>query len=413
MNNILTRRARLLVAPLLAAALLLAACGGTEEGSGEREGGSGAPASPGITEDTVKLGASAGLTGATAVFAENLTSGMNLYFDSVNASGGVEMGDGITRTIDFIVYDDGFQGTRGVENARRLCEQDEVFAIAGSVGLPAAAQEQYVNQSGCPSIWVAAGNASLSEPDNRYQMPLWPRIQLEGAVYARHIAEHEPDAKIAFLKQNSDVGDEFEAGLLEELEAQGMRDALVATEAVEPTDTTVDTPMERLRASGADTLVFILVPGQAAQAVRIAKESGWDPTVYVYSQNSAPAVLEPAGLDNVEGVLTADWLRDSSNAEDEAVSAFLEAGGTPGNQIQFTGWTHAAAMVRTLELMDAPTREALMNVIENLDGVELAPLADGVTLTTGGDDRQPVQAFRMKQFNDGSYQFIGEVIDLG
>lgn len=410
----------------LAMALIAASCAGGDDTTGDAGGSPDDPATadedqedsdtespgPGITDDEVVIGATAGLTGPAAVFGEGITDGMELYFDKVNEAGGVEMADGVSREVRFIVYDDGFEPARGIENSRRLCEQDSVFALVGSVGVPATAQEEYVNESECPSLFIAGGQLSLSAPENHYQMPLWPPISSEGAVYGRYISEENPDATIAFLKLTNPIGDDFSNGLNAALEEADAPAEIVAEETVEATDASVETQMTRLANSGADTFVFVGAADMAPQVVTFLAEREWDPQTFFYSAIAAPAVLEPAGLDNAEGLVSATWLRDPADESDPAIQEYLDAGGPPGDQVVLTGWAHGAAWVKTLELMEAPTREALMETVYSLDEVELAPLAEGITMNTSEDDSLPIEAYRLNQFQGGSYDVISDVIDV-
>src|SRR5262245_65677537 len=90
---------------------------------------------PGITDTTIKLGTQAPMSGVVAMIGM-VAEGQKLKFDAVNAAGGVKMGDGKTRRVELIIMDDANEPPRTVTNARRMAEQNQVFAFLGSVGTP-------------------------------------------------------------------------------------------------------------------------------------------------------------------------------------------------------------------------------------------------------------------------------------
>jgi hypothetical protein len=63
---------------------------------------------------------------------------------------------------------------------------------------------------------------------------------------------------------------------------------------------TVDSEVLKLKASGADTLIYFATPKFAAQAIKKANELNWKPVQLLASPvNSIQGVLTPAGLENV------------------------------------------------------------------------------------------------------------------
>lgn len=83
----------------------------------------------GVTPTEIRLGASAVLSGPLGPQTKDYGVGSRLYFDSVNAAGGVH-----GRKISYITLDDAFDVKRAVENTRKLIEEDNVFMIYNSTG---------------------------------------------------------------------------------------------------------------------------------------------------------------------------------------------------------------------------------------------------------------------------------------
>ncbi len=82
-----------------------------------------------------------------------VAEGIDLRMKAANAAGGVKMGDGKTRQVELVIMDDANEPPRTVTNARRMVEQQRIFAFIGSVGTP---QNQAIKP------YVAAAESSQS-----------------------------------------------------------------------------------------------------------------------------------------------------------------------------------------------------------------------------------------------------------
>jgi len=83
----------------------------------------------GVTPTEIRLGASVVLSGPLGPQTQEFGQGSRLYFDAVNAAGGVH-----SRKIVYTMLDDGFDVKRAVENTRRLINEQGVFIIYNSTG---------------------------------------------------------------------------------------------------------------------------------------------------------------------------------------------------------------------------------------------------------------------------------------
>lgn len=83
----------------------------------------------GVTPTEIKLGASAVLSGPLGPQTAEYGAGSRLYFDAVNAAGGIH-----GRKISYTTLDDGFDVKRAVENTRKLIDEDGVFMVYNNSG---------------------------------------------------------------------------------------------------------------------------------------------------------------------------------------------------------------------------------------------------------------------------------------
>jgi branched-chain amino acid transport system substrate-binding protein len=112
---------------------------------------------------TVVIGQSAAFTGPAAQLGIQMHEGAKIYFDRMNASGGVAKRQIVLRTLD-----DGYEPERCRANTETMIN-DKVFALFGYVGTPTcAAALPLVNIARVPLIAPFTGAQLLREPFSRY-----------------------------------------------------------------------------------------------------------------------------------------------------------------------------------------------------------------------------------------------------
>ena len=375
--------------------------------------------SPGITDTTIKLGTTASITGPTAAVGM-VADGMDLKFKAINAAGGVKMGDGKTRKIEFIIADDGNEPPRALNNARRLIEQNQVFALVGVIGtLQNQAIKPYITQKKVPNLFVYSGVYEFGDEKlNPLSTPLVPSFTTESAIYAEYIKRVKPNAKVGILYLNTDFGQNFLAGFKEAI--KGSNVTLTDAQPNNYSDPTVDTQLTNLKASGADTLLLATVPKPAAQSVRFAVESGWKPLIMITYAASSPVALKPAGIENMQGVLTGQFMKPIASkeyADDPGVKRYLadyeqfkprfDRGDTLGQM----GYMIADGVVAVLQSMKEPTREAMLDAARHMKGVELGLLLPSIKLNTNGaQDPFPIEAMQLFVFKGEGYVATGDTV---
>ncbi|GAB1385930.1 ABC transporter substrate-binding protein [Melaminivora sp.] len=88
-----------------------------------------AHAETGVSADAILIGQSVVLSGPQAENGSQYTKGIKLYFDHVNAQGGVH-----GRKLELATLDDAYVPSRAEENTRVLIEDKQVFALFGYAG---------------------------------------------------------------------------------------------------------------------------------------------------------------------------------------------------------------------------------------------------------------------------------------
>ena len=83
----------------------------------------------GVTPTEIRIGTSAVLSGPLGPQTADYGVGSRLYFDAVNAAGGIN-----GRKIVYTALDDGFDVKRAVENTRKLIDEQNVFLLYNNTG---------------------------------------------------------------------------------------------------------------------------------------------------------------------------------------------------------------------------------------------------------------------------------------
>jgi ABC-type branched-subunit amino acid transport system substrate-binding protein len=371
---------------------------------------------PGVTDTEIKIGQTAPFSGPMSAFA-TIVRAEAAYFAKVNAEGGVN-----GRKIKLVSLDDAYSPPKTVEQTRRLVEQDEVFLLFSSLGTaPNAAIQRYLNTRKVPHLFVASIDAKFSDPTHfPWSMGWPPTVQIEAPIYARFILANSPNARIAVLYQNDDVGKDalraFKAGLGDKA---GMM--VVAEASYEVADPTVDSQVVTLKGSGADVFINFSGPKFAAQAIRKVYDIGWRPLhILLGSSRSVSSVLRPAGLDKSAGIITSAYLKDPSDPswkDDPSMKEFLVwlakyyPDGDPGEYYNVSGYSYAQTLVQVLKQCgDDLTRENVMRQAANLKNLELPMLLPGIRINTSQTDYLPIKQLRLQRFDGKQWVLFGEVI---
>ncbi len=369
----------------------------------------------GATDKEIKIGGISPYSGPASAYG-TIGKAIDAYFKKVNAEGGIN-----GRQVKFVTLDDGYNPARTVEQARKLVEQEEVLLLFNTLGTPPnTAIHKYMNQKKVPQLFVATGATLWGDPKNfPWTMGWQPNYQAEGKIYAAHILETKPNAKIGILMQNDDYGRDYLKGFLDGL-GDKAKTMVVKQVTYEVTDPTVDSQMVELKGSGADTFFNITTPKFAAQAIKKAAEIGWKPVHYLNSvSNAAGAVMTTAGAENGVGVISAFYLKDPTDPQWQNSQEYKDwlawmqkyfPGGDLKDNLNVFGYTVAQTLVEVLKKSgDNLTRDNVMKQAANLD-LTLPMLLPGVNIKTGPDDFFPIEREQLARWDGKTWVLFGKVI---
>jgi len=369
---------------------------------------------PGANDKEIKIGGISPYSGPASAYGA-IGKSISAYFDKINAEGGIN-----GRMIKFISLDDGYNPAKTVEQARKLVEQEEVLILFQPLGTPPnSAIHKYMNDKKVPHLFVATGATKWGDPKGfPWTMGWQPNYQSESKVFAAHILDTKPNAKIAILYQNDDYGKDYLKGFEDGL-GDKAKTMIVSKVTYEVTDPTVDSQMVTLKATGADTFFNITTPKFAAQAIKKAAEIGWKPTHYLNSVSASVGnVMIPAGAENGIGIFTASYLKDPTDPQFQKGKEWddwlawmkkYQPSADLKDVNNVYGYTVAQGLVQVLKQAgDNLTHENIMKQAASLD-MNLPMLLPGVNVKTGPDDFFPIEREQLAKFDGKTWVLFGKV----
>jgi len=339
------------------------------------------------------------------------------YFKKVNEEGGIN-----GRKINFISYDDAYSPPKAVEQVRKLVEGDEVLLVFNSLGTPSnTAIQKYLNNKKTPQLFVATGATKWGDPKNfPWTMGWQPTYQSESRIYAKYLLQTKPDARIAVIYQNDDYGKDYLKGLKDGLGPKAAS-MIVAEESYEVSEPTIDSHIVKLKSTNADVLFTFATPKFAAQTIKKVGELGWKPTHFLNNVSaSVGSVIKPAGMENAQGIISAAYAMDPTDAQwkDNANMkewvAFMDkynASADKADAGNAYGYNVARSLVQVLKQCgDNLTRENIMKQAANLKDFEPGLLLPGIKINTAQTDFYPIEQLQLMRFRGESWELFGDVM---
>jgi len=368
---------------------------------------------PGVTATEIKFGQTIALSGPASAYSV-VGKTEAAYFRMINEQGGVN-----GRKLNFLDVDDAYSPPKTIEQTRRLVEQEGVAFLFNGIGTAAQlAVRPYLNEHKVPQLFPGYG---IVDPEHfPWTLPFFQIYATEAAIYARYTLQAQPQAKVAILYQNDDLGRSYLKGFTDGLgpDHQGM---IVKTASYEASEPTVDSQIISLQGSGADVLLIAASPKFTAQAIRKAGDLGWKPTRYVsVVSSSIVAVMKPAGFDNARDAITAISSKDVTDpqwrddADVKAYVAFVGKYLTPAeisSNAAAYGYQSAALLVHVLAACgDDLSRENILKQATNIKDFILPLSLPGVKINSSPTDYRMIRQYQLQRFDGEHWKLFGDLL---
>ena len=313
------------------------------------------------SETKIVLGQSAAFTGPAAQLGIQFYQGAKVYFDQLNAQGGVGK-----RLIEIRNLDDGYEPDRCLENTRKLIA-DDVFALFGYIGTPTSlAALPLATKDKVPFIAPFTGAMALREPFNKYAFHVRASYNDETGLIVKQLTSLGLK-KIAVFYQNDAYGKAGLDGTTLALTAAGLKPVAQAT--VERNSVEVAKAVQALVAAAPDAVVQISAYKSCAAFIREARKAGYGGTFYNVSFVGTQALADTLGKEGA-GVVVSQVMPSPYNSARAIAREFADAVKTAGKdaQVNFSsmeGYVAARVFAEGLKRAGAkPSRESLITGLE-------------------------------------------------
>lgn len=318
-----------------------------------------AHAQEGVTKTSIVLGQSVALTGPSSQLGQQFALGAKLYFDRINATGGIN-----GRTIDVVALDDAGEPANTVANTRKLLAQGvlSLFGYYGSPQLTAA----YAAAKGSDVMFFAPMAAA-----DEFRGSLYPNVYSvrpgyseEAAAITRH-AETLGVRKLAIL--HSADGESMAALEAAERTMTGLGANILIKAPIENIDKALQTKPE--------SVLVISDPKGAAIAIKELRSHQFRGPVYGFSNTGESLLAEQLGPQGA-GVIVVRVVPKSDNQKFAVVRELQTELATAklGKPNVYMLEGYIAARVYTYALRNAgkdPTRAKLKASMEALNDVNI------------------------------------------
>ena len=351
-------------------------------------------AGPGVdvTNKTITLGILSPYSGPVAdPIGKPLALGVKVYFDSVNANGGI---DGYK--VKFLEEDTQYNPQIQVQLYNQI--HNQVLMIADSLGTPTTFAIK--DLAAADHMLVSAATLSSALAREKYLILLGTpyRLQVENAFdyVVNKVGVQNPSVGIIY--QNDEYGQDGLTGYKEAVSFYHLHDVAQATYAV--TDTNYTAQISQLKAAGAKYVFITAIPTATAGIIVTAYKLGYNPQWILQSPAFAQALLAVPGLG---ALLSHDWIVSQGatwgDTSQPGMAQMLNdvakyaPNQKPDGFFQF-GYTESkityAILKKALDNNDI-TRDGLLTAFESLKSVDLGGLLPPVTYGSSPNDRVPTR----------------------
>jgi ABC-type branched-subunit amino acid transport system substrate-binding protein len=330
--------------------------------------GSGAAlALPALAQNNrIVLGQSAAFSGPAAQLGIQMNMGAKIYFNALNAAGGVN-----GSTIELRTLDDGYEPDRCKANTEKFI-RDDVFGLFGYVGTPTClAALPLVVDAKVPFFGPFTGAEALRDPFHKTVFHLRASYYDETALIVKQLTSLGLK-KIAVFYQNDAYGKAGLEGVTRALKSQDL--APVALGTVERNTVNVAQAVKDITAKLPDAVVQISAYKSCAAFIREARKAGYGGTFFNVSFVGTQALADELGKEG-RGIMVSQVMpfpfSTTTGISREYLDAVAKAGGdAQPNYSSMEGYLAAKVLTEGFRRAGRnPTRESLVSGLETIQNV--------------------------------------------
>ena len=319
----------------------------------------------------IVIGQTSGFTGPVAAGVKENTAGAQLYFDHVNAAGGVN-----GQRIELVSLDDKFDPKLAAENARKLITERHVVALFMVRGTPhAEAIRPLLDEYKVPLVSPSSGAMVLHKPVDPWIFNVRAPYQREAEKAVTHIATVGL-TRIALVHVDDSFGADCAIGAQRGFERAKIQPLFVDKfDRVKPDFSAISAKVAQ---DDAQAVFLIGSAGAVADGTRAIRRAGSRAQIITVSNNASGGFIKLMGEYAYGTIVTQifPYERSLSAPIVKEASDFAKAKGigevTPA---MLEGYAGAKVLVEGLRRAGAnPTRARLHQALESFRKVDIGGL---------------------------------------
>ena len=256
----------------------------------------------------IVIGQVAAFSGPLAPTGTHMRAGAQLYFDAINAEGGIH-----GARIRLLSKDDGYKSEETVRLAREMLKESQPLAFIGFVGtgnVEAILDQKILSEAGIPLVAVRTGTESLVRRND-------PFLFMTRASYAEEIEKITDQyittgyTRFAILYQD----DAFGQGVLQSAE-QAIKNAggtLAAKGAYAKNTTEVGAAVKIIAAANPQAVILIANTAASAEFLKQSREAGNLAQYVALSTTDAAQIVQRIGAEKAEGLALTQVVPDPNS----------------------------------------------------------------------------------------------------
>lgn len=311
----------------------------------------------------IVLGQSAALSGPAAQLGIQMNKGAKIFFDQLNASGGVN-----GQTIELRTLDDGYEPDRCKANTEKLIK-DDVFALLGYVGTPTCvAALPLINDAKIPFFGPFTGAEVLRDPFSKWVFHLRASYYDETGLIVKQLTSLGLK-KIAVFYQDDAYGKAGLEGVKRALKPLGLEPVALGT--VQRNTVDVAKAVADIVAKQPDAVVQISAYKSCAAFIRESRKSGYGGTFFNVSFVGTQALADELGREG-RGIMVSQVMPFPFSTTSAISREYLDAVAKAGpdaqpNYSSMEGYLSAKVFTEGLRRASRnPSRDAVVTALESI-----------------------------------------------